>query len=99
MAVRRTLGAVFRQSRTRPPPAADDVAGGSGAPDDAAPSYAAELQIMAHTLIADLYGAGLRVQNLVSHAPVELHKDLEEVAGQIDKVIGDVRAFAFTHRG
>jgi hypothetical protein len=59
----------------------------------------AAVQIMAHTLIADLFGAGLRVQHLAARAPSDLQEGLAEVTDQIDKVIGELRGFAFTHRG
>jgi hypothetical protein len=54
---------------------------------------------MAHTLSADLFGAGLRVQHLAARAPSDLQEGLAEVTDQIDKVIGELRGFAFTHRG
>ena len=72
------------------------------APDPTPPAATlnpAAVQILAHTLIADLFGTGLRVQNLAARAPEELQQELAEVADQIDKVIGELRGFAFTHRG
>ena len=61
-------------------------------------SVTAELQVFAHSLIADLFGAGLRVQNLMSTAPDELCDELEGIADHIDHAIRDIREFAFTHR-
>lgn len=61
-------------------------------------SVVAELQVFAHGLIADLFGAGLRVQNLMATAPDELCDELEGIADHIDNAIRDIREFAFTHR-
>ena len=68
-------------------------------PSTEEPLNAAAVQIMAHTLIAELFGAGLRVQNLTARAPDDLQQDLSDIADQIDKVISELRTFAFTHRG
>lgn len=58
----------------------------------------ANIQVVAHSLIADLYGTGLRVQNLVGRAPTEMQDELNEIADQIDKVITEIRNLAFTQR-
>ena len=58
----------------------------------------ATAQVLAHTLIADLFGTGLRVQNLMARAPEELQPELDEVADHIDKVIRELRGFAFGQR-
>jgi hypothetical protein len=58
----------------------------------------AAVQVMAHGVIADLFGAGLRIEQIASRAPVELQPELEEVADHIDKVVREVRAFAFQQR-
>lgn len=78
---------------------ANPVDGDPIEPDSsAAPGEAADLQVFAHTMIANLFGAGLRIQNLMSSAPDELVADLESVADQIDDAIREMRQFAFTHR-
>lgn len=61
-------------------------------------SESANIQVVAHSLIADLYGTGLRVQNLVGRAPTEMQDGLNEIADQIDKVITEIRNLAFTQR-
>lgn len=94
MTVKRRLTAVLRAPRSRrglTDIASEDSEAG-GAFD------AAALQVMAHTLIADLFGAGLRVQRLAAQAPGDMQEDLEQVADQIDKAISDVRSFVFSHR-
>ena len=55
------------------------------------------MQIFAHGLIAELFGAGLRLQNLRGHVSEEIRLDLEQIADQIDNAIHELRAFAFTH--
>lgn len=57
-----------------------------------------DIQVFAHTMIADLYGAGLRLQNLARRLPAEAHDELQEVADQIDNVIVELRNLAFTQR-
>jgi hypothetical protein len=37
--------------------------------------------------------------HLAARAPSDLQEGLAEVTDQIDKVIGELRGFAFTHRG
>lgn len=91
MTGRRALLAVFGGRRARRAPATDAVPG-PGMVDPAT------IQVFAHTLIADLFAAGLRLQNLARSAPEELQGELEEIAGQIDTVISDARNFAFTCR-
>ena len=57
------------------------------------------VQTLAHGLIADLFGAGLRIQHLRAHVAEELPPELEQVADQIDKAIRDLREFAVTVTG
>ena len=71
------------EAAVEPPPAVVDVG---------------SVQVMAHSLIADLFGAGLRIQSLAARSPDELQQDLEEVAEQIDKAIQELRSFAFQQR-
>jgi len=93
MTGRSGLFAKLRGRRTESAPAADDARGlSSGAIDPGA------LQVFAHTLIADLFGAGLRLQNLGARLPDDSRAELEQIADQIDKTIHDIRAFTFTHR-
>lgn len=56
----------------------------------------ATVQVFAHGLIAELFGAGLRIQNLRGQVSEELHPELEHIADQIDKAIREVREFVFT---
>lgn len=58
----------------------------------------ANVQVFAHGLIADLFGAGLRLQSLASRVPDEAQAELEQITEQIDAAIRDVRAFAFGQR-
>lgn len=58
---------------------------------------AGDVQVLAHTLIADLFAAGLRVQTVAAQAPAELQPQLDEIADQLDKVIRELRTFAFEH--
>ena len=55
-------------------------------------------QILAHGLIAELFGAGLRIQNLRGQVSEELQPELEQIADQIDKAIRELREFAFTRK-
>jgi hypothetical protein len=98
MTLRDTLAAAFGRPRERhlavrsPEPTAEPGPEFAGSVDPAT------IQVMAHTLIAGLFGTGLRVQNLAARAPDELRPELEEIAEQIDTMISEVRSFAFTHR-
>lgn len=91
--VMRSLATALRGRRSR---ADHSVAVPSG---PSAPALdAAAVQVLAHTLIAELFGTGLRVQNLMTRAPDDLRQELDEVASHIDNVIRELRSFAFDHR-
>ena len=64
------------------------------APQDHPIDYSA-VQILAHGLIAELFGAGLRIQNLRARVDDDVQADLEEIADLLDKAIGELREFAF----
>lgn len=70
------------------------------APDSASPPSnqidPSTVQIFAHELIAELFGAGLRVQNLRGRVSDEHDPELEQIADQIDRAIRELREFAFT---
>jgi len=76
---------------------------GATAPDAGAPPSdlldASTVQIFAHGLIAELFGAGLRIQNLRARVSDELHPELEQIADQIDNAIRDLREFGFRSWG
>lgn len=57
----------------------------------------ATVQVLAHTLIAELFGTGLLVENLIARAPDDLRHDLDEIATHLDNVISELRGFAFEH--
>ena len=56
---------------------------------------ASAVQIFAHGLIAELFGAGLRVQNLRARVDDDVRAELEQIADLLDKAIGELREFAF----
>ena len=91
MIVKSALTAAFR-GRRRDGSAPDDATN----PSD--PLDPSTVQILAHSLIAELFGAGLRVQNVRGHVPEEFHPELEQIADQIDRVIRELREFAFTRK-
>jgi hypothetical protein len=90
MGVRRTLLAAFRGSRSLP-------SDGNG-PRESRQVGIAEVQVVAHSAIADLFGVGLRIQNLAAQAPESMDADLDEITDQIDRVISQLREFAFGGR-
>jgi hypothetical protein len=82
----------------------DTSASGSGTTPEGERSMAASaatgsnqaaVQVIAHTVIAELFGIGLRTQNIAGRAPDELQQELLDLADQIDKTIREVREFAF----
>ena len=91
MSVKSTLTAAIR-GRRRDAIARETVDSASG------PMDASTVQIFAHGLIAELFGTGLRIQNLRARADDELHPELEQIADQIDKAIRELREFAFSQR-
>jgi hypothetical protein len=56
------------------------------------------LQVMAHTLIADLFGVGLRLQSVRGRVPEEFRQELDEITDYVDKVVREVRDYVFVHR-
>jgi len=94
MTLKETLVSAFRTPRGRHSAAKAD--------DEQVPAPAGldpgAFQVLAHTLIADLFAAGLRVQNLAARAPSDVQQELEEVADQVDAMIRSIRSFAFAHR-
>ena len=96
MTAKRPKRAALRQPwRRRAPAAAAEPEIAITEPD---PDEAATIQVFAHGLIADLFGAGLRIQNIAGRASEELQVELEDVADQIDKAIQELRSFAFQQR-
>src|SRR5581483_3354975 len=74
MTLKETLVSAFRTPRGRHSAAKAD--------DEQVPAPAGldpgAFQVLAHTLIADLFAAGLRVQNLAARAPSDVQQELEE---------------------
>ena len=62
------------------------------------PVTTADIQVFVHTVIADLYAAGLRVHNFAGRATSDVQAQLDAIAEQIDDAIRELRNLAFTHR-
>ena len=78
MGVKSALAAVLRGRRNDAPvaPPEDTI--------EVVVADPANVQVFAHGLIADLFGAGLRLQSLASRVPDEAQAELEQITDQID---------------